>query len=65
MALLTGQVRRILSIEAVRSQARLLLHIIGAVGVGVGEAEKRRVMAGMEERKLYRERKAIEMCGVT
>ena len=42
LAMLKGQVRRTLSLEAVRSQARLLLDRLRGIGGGADEAVKRR-----------------------
>ena len=44
--MLKGQVRRTLSLEAVRSQARLLLDRLRGIGGGADEAAKRRSRGG-------------------
>ena len=62
VAILRGQIRRGLSLEAVRSQARLLIERVGAVGVGTESAMKRRAWAAMEEVKMSRERRAYLIC---
>ena len=58
VALYTGQIRRALSLEAVRSQARLLLDRLGGLGGGAEAAAKRRDWAEAEERRMGRERRA-------
>ena len=58
IALLTGQVRRLLSLEAVRSQARCLLDRLRGLGDGATAAGKRRQWAEKEELRLGRERQA-------
>ena len=62
LAILKGQVRRTLSLEAVRSQARLLLDRISGLGAGAEAAARRRHWAELEERRMGRERRAQQMC---
>ena len=61
VALYTGQIRRALSLEAVRSQARLLLDRLGGLGGGAEAAAKRRDWAEAEERRMGRERRAHQL----
>ena len=58
VAVLTGQIRRLLSLEAVRSQARCLLDRVRGLGAGAAEAARRRQWAAQEEQSLGRERQA-------
>ena len=58
VALLTGQVRRLLSVEAVRCQARCLLDRLRGLGDGAAAAARRRQWAEKEEQRLGRERQA-------
>ena len=58
MAILTGQVRRVLSTEGVRSQARCLLDRLRGLGAGVAAAGRRRQWALQDEQRLRRERMA-------
>ena len=59
IAMLTGQVRRLLSLEAVRSKARCLLDRERGLGDGAAAAARRRQWAEKEEEKrLGRERQA-------
>ena len=58
--MLTGQIRRSLSLEAVRSQARCLLGLSG-LGAGAASAARRRAWAETEERRMDRERKAYHL----
>ena len=58
VAVLTGQVRRLLSLECVRSQARCLLDRLRGLGAGAAAAAKRRQWAEQEEQRLGRERQA-------
>ena len=58
VAMLTGQVRRLLSLEAVRSQARCLLDRVQGLGDGAAAAARRRQWAEKEEERLGRERQA-------
>ena len=58
VALLTGQVRRLLSLEGVRSQARCLLDRVRGLGAGAAAALRRRQWAELEEQRLGRERQA-------
>ena len=59
LAMLTGQIRRSLSLEAVRSQARCLLGRLS--GLGAGAAARRRAWAGAEERRMERKRRAYNL----
>ena len=52
VAVLTGQVRRLLSLEGVRSQARCLLDRLRGLGAGAAAAVKRRQWAEQEEQRL-------------
>ena len=61
LAMLTGQVRRSLSLEAVRSQARCLLSRLSGLGAGAAAAARRRAWAGNEERRMERERRAYNL----
>ena len=56
-----GQIRRGLSLEAVRSQARLLLDRLGGLGAGAAAAAKRRDWAEAEEWRMGRERRANQL----
>ena len=58
VAIYTGQVRRLLSVEGVRSQARCLLDRLRGLGDGAAAAAKRRQWAEREEQRLGRERQA-------
>ena len=58
VAILTGQIRRLLSLEAVRSQARCLLDRLQGLGANAAAAAKRREWAIREESQLRRERQA-------
>ena len=58
IAILTGQVRRVLSTVGVRSQARCLLDRLQGLGPGATAAVKRRQWALQEEMRLGRERRA-------
>ena len=58
LAILTGQIRRILSVEAVRAQARCLLDRVEGIGAAANAAAKRRSFAMLEERTMRRERRA-------
>ena len=55
---LVAQLRRELSLEAVRGQARLLLDRLQGLGEGAAAAVRRRKWAEEEERRLRRERQA-------
>ena len=57
VAILTGQVRRLLSTEGVRSQARCLLDMVRGLGAGAAAAMRRRQWAEKEEQRLGRERR--------
>ena len=62
LAMLKGQVRRTLSLEAVRSQARLLLDRLRGIGGGADEAARRRSRwAEEEERRMGRLRRAHQL----
>ena len=50
--MLVGQVRRGLSVEAVRSQARCLLQRLSSLGAGAQAAAQRRGWADREEQRL-------------
>ena len=58
VAIYTGQVRRLLSVEGVRSQARCLLDRLRGLGAGAAAAVRRREWAAQEEQRLRRERQA-------
>ena len=58
VAILTGQVRRMLSIEGVRSQARCLIAWLHGLGAGASAAPRRRQWVSHEEQRLGRERMA-------
>ena len=62
LAILTGQIRRWLSLEGVRSQARCLLDRVGALGAGAAAAAKRRGWALYEEARMVKERNAHQLC---
>ena len=62
LAILTGQVRRWLSLEGVRSQARCLLDRVGGLGAGAAAAAKRRGWALQEEARMSKERSAQQLC---
>ena len=60
--MLKGQVRRTLSLEAVRSQTRLLLDRLRGIGGGADEAaRRRRRWAEEEERRMGRLRRAHQL----
>ena len=62
LAMLKGQVRRALSLVAVRSQARLLLDRLRGIGGGADEAARRRIRwAEEEERRMGRMRRAHQL----
>ena len=61
LAMLTGQIRRSLSLEAVRSQARCLLGRLSGLGAGAASATRRRAWAETEERRMGRERRAYHL----
>ena len=58
LAKITGQIRRTLSLEAVRSQARCLLDRLRDLGVGAAMAARRRNWAGFVDRRMAREQQA-------
>ena len=62
VAIFKGQIRRTLSLEAVRAQARLLLDRLRGLGAGAEVAARRRRWAEAEERRPFRERKAHQLC---
>ena len=61
LACLKGQIRRTLSLEVVRSQARLLLDRLRGLGPGADGAERRRQWAEEEERRMGRARRAQQL----
>ena len=58
LSVLTGQIRRGLSLVAARSQARLLLDRVEAVGRGAVEAARRRIWVAQESWRMQKEQKA-------
>ena len=58
LSLLTGQIRRGLSLVAVRSQARLLLDPVEVVGQGAVEATRRRRWVAQKAWTMEKEQKA-------
>ena len=62
LSMLVGQVRKGLSVEAVRSQARCLLQRLSGLGAGAQAAAQRRSWADREEQRLGRERAAHLLC---
>ena len=58
LAILTGQVRRTLSLVAARAQARLLLDRLQVLGRGAAEANRRRRWQEVEERRMGKEQRA-------
>ena len=58
LAILTGQVRRTLSLVAARAQARLLLDRLQVLGRGAAEANRRRRWQEAEERRMGKEQRA-------
>ena len=63
-AINTGLIRRQLSLETVRSHARLVIERAGVVGAGSGVnlAVKRRAWAAQEERRMQSDRRAQQIC---
>ena len=59
LAILTGQIRRWLSVEGVRNQARCLIDRVGSLGAGAAAAAKRRNWALLEEARMSKERNAL------
>ena len=57
LAILTGQVRRALSLVAARAQARLLLDRLQVLGRGTAEANRRRRWQEAEERRMGKEQR--------
>ena len=62
LACYKGQVRKELSLDGVRSQARTLLDRLSDLGAGAAAAAKRRDWAEHEERQRVRERRAYQLC---
>ena len=62
IACYTGQIRKELSLEAVRSQARVLLDRLNDLGAGAAAAAKRRGWAEQEEWRRVKERRAHLLC---
>ena len=62
LAILTGQIRRWLSVEGVRNQARCLIDRVGSLGAGAAAAAKRRNWALLEEARMSKERNAHQLC---
>ena len=58
LAIITGQVRRTLSLVAARAQARLLLDRVQVLGRGAAEAGRRRRWQEVEERRMGKEQRA-------
>ena len=58
LAIITGQVRRTLSLVAARAQARLLLDRVQVLGKGGAEAGRRRRWQEGEERRMGKEQRA-------
>ena len=58
LSVLTGQIRRGLSLVAARSQARLLLDRVEAVGKGAAEAARRRQWVAQESWRMQKEQRA-------
>ena len=58
LSLLTGQIRRTLSLEVARAQSRLLLDRLEVLGSGGVEAARRRSWEAMEGRMMARESRA-------
>ena len=58
VAVLTGQVRRVLSLEGVKGSARCLLDRLRGLGAGAAATARRRAWAEAEEQRLRRERQA-------
>ena len=61
MGVIVGQVRRLLSVTAVRAQAECLLSRVRGVGGGTEAARRRRQHAGYQEVRWARERGALEV----
>ena len=62
IAMNKGQIRKKLSLEVVRSQARNLLDRLSGLGAGAAAAAKRRDWAEQEERRMARGRRAYKLC---
>ena len=58
LGLITGQIRRKLSVNAVRVQGECLLARLPHIGAGAGQADKRREWVRREERQMLLERQA-------
>ena len=58
LSILTGQVRRNLSLVTARAQARLLLDRLQVLGRGAAEANRRRMWLEVEERRMGKEQRA-------
>ena len=58
VAIYTGQIRRLLSVQGVKGQARCLLDRVRGLGAGAAAAARRRQWAADQELKLRRERQA-------
>ena len=50
-----GFIRRVMSVEAVRARARLVLDRLHLVGEGAKQAQQRRSFLGQQPSKLYKE----------
>ena len=61
MGVIVGQVRRLLSVTAVRAQAECLLCRVRGVGGGTDAARRRRQHTGYQEVRWARERGAREV----
>ena len=61
VGVLVGQIRRLLSVAAVRAQAECLLSRVKVAGGGTEAARKRRQWAGQQEMRWARERGAQEV----
>ena len=58
LAIITGQVRRRLSLTAARANARLILDRVQVLGEGAEAAGVRRRLQAVEERRMEREQRA-------
>ena len=58
LAMITGQVRRRLSLTAARANARLILDRVQVMGEGTEAAGARRRLQALEERRMDREQRA-------
>ena len=59
LGVLVGQVRRLISIAAVKSQAECLISRMRGVGRGTAPANRRRQRVVQDERRWAREREAV------